>query len=141
MIENFYTNTLKYQVTVLGGGAVGKSALTIRLVTDNFLAEYDATIEDFHKKYIMVDDVPVTLNILDTAGQDEYKSMQDQWIREGAGFLLVYSITDASSFQKMADFREKVIRSKNSLHKVNVVCVCMCVRAREGAMLYYICCM
>jgi GTPase SAR1 family protein len=29
---------------VLGGGGVGKSALTIRLVTDNFLEEYDPTI-------------------------------------------------------------------------------------------------
>lgn len=29
---------------VLGGGGVGKSALTIRLVTNNFMAEYDPTI-------------------------------------------------------------------------------------------------
>lgn len=29
---------------VLGSGGVGKSALTIRLVTDNFLEDYDPTI-------------------------------------------------------------------------------------------------
>ena len=37
---------------VLGGGGVGKSALTIRLVTDNFLSEYDPTIEDSYRKQV-----------------------------------------------------------------------------------------
>jgi GTPase KRas protein len=35
---------VQYKLVVLGGGGVGKSALTIRLVTDNFLADYDPTI-------------------------------------------------------------------------------------------------
>lgn len=34
-----------FKIVILGGGAVGKSALTIRLITDNFLEEYDPTIE------------------------------------------------------------------------------------------------
>ena len=38
------SNKLEHKLVVLGGGAVGKSALTIRLVTDNFLEEYDPTI-------------------------------------------------------------------------------------------------
>ena len=38
------SNELEYKIVVLGAGGVGKSALTIRLVTDNFLEEYDPTI-------------------------------------------------------------------------------------------------
>ncbi len=38
-------DTQEYKIVVLGGGGVGKSALTIRLVTNNFLEEYDPTIE------------------------------------------------------------------------------------------------
>jgi GTPase SAR1 family protein len=34
----------EYKIVVLGAGSVGKSALTIRLVTDNFLSDYDPTI-------------------------------------------------------------------------------------------------
>ena len=41
----FDVDTHEYKVVVLGAGGVGKSALTIRLVTDNFLEEYDPTIE------------------------------------------------------------------------------------------------
>ena len=55
------------KIVVLDGGGIDKSALTICLATDNFLDEYDPTMEDF-----------VTLDILDTAGQEEFSSMQDQ---------------------------------------------------------------
>eukprot|EP00968_Pinguiococcus_pyrenoidosus_P011283 scaffold903_cov262-Pinguiococcus_pyrenoidosus.AAC.18 len=76
-----------YKLVVLGGGGVGKSALTIRLITDNFLEEYDPTIEDSYRKTMKIDGIEAVLDILDTAGQEEYSSMQDQWIREGALLL------------------------------------------------------
>lgn len=75
----------EYKMVVLGSGAVGKSALTIRLVTQNFLEEYDPTIEDNYNKQVVVDGRTAHLDILDTAGQDEYSQMQDQWMREGKG--------------------------------------------------------
>lgn len=75
----------EYKMVVLGSGAVGKSALTIRLVTQNFLEEYDPTIEDNYNKQVVVDGEAAHLDILDTAGQDEYSQMQDQWMREGKG--------------------------------------------------------
>ena len=40
----------EFRLVVLGSGGVGKSALTIRLITDNFLEEYDPTIEDSYRK-------------------------------------------------------------------------------------------
>ena len=79
----------EYKMVVLGSGAVGKSALTIRLVTQNFLEEYDPTIEDNYNKTINVDSIPAHLDILDTAGQDEYSQMQDQWMREGKGWIFI----------------------------------------------------
>jgi len=82
----------EYKLVVLGGGGVGKSALTIRLVTDNFLDEYDPTIEDSYRKNVTIDNDPAMLDILDTAGQEEFSSMQDQWMRDGQGFILVYNI-------------------------------------------------
>ena len=53
---------------MLGGGGVGKSALTIRLVTDNFLDEYDPTIEDSYRKNVMIDD---TVSFLGMAWREE----------------------------------------------------------------------
>merc|ERR1719150_2051499 len=106
-------NAPEYKIVVLGGGGVGKSALTIRLVTDNFLDEYDPTIEDSYRKQVQIDNEPALLDILDTAGQEEFASMQDQWMREGKGFLLVYSINQYSSFDELGILRDKILRAKD----------------------------
>lgn len=107
------TSTGEYRIVVLGGGGVGKSALTIRLVTDNFLDEYDPTIEDSYRKQVEIDGLPALLDILDTAGQEEFASMQDQWMREGKGFLLVYNINEKHSFEDLQILREKILRAKD----------------------------
>jgi len=103
----------EYKIVVLGGGGVGKSALTIRLVTDNFLDEYDPTIEDSYRKQVDIDNQTVLLDILDTAGQEEFASMQDQWIREGQGFLLVFSVCNQATFDEIEEFHRKILRVKD----------------------------
>ncbi|GMI46501.1 hypothetical protein TrCOL_g10358 [Triparma columacea] len=112
----------EYKLVILGGGGVGKSALVIRLVTDNFMEEYDPTIEDSYRKQVTIDEEMAILDILDTAGQDEYSSMQDQWMREGKGYLLVYSIADRASFEEISVFKEKILRAKEA-DKVPMVLV------------------
>merc|ERR1719410_510451 len=110
----------EYKIVVLGGGGVGKSALTIRLVTDNFLDEYDPTIEDSYRKQVQIDNEPALLDILDTAGQEEFSSMQDQWMREGKGFLLVYSITSTQTFDEVCMLRDKILRTKDDENGNNI---------------------
>jgi len=110
----------EYKLVVLGAGGVGKSALTIRLVTDNFLDEYDPTIEDSYRKSVMIDDQSALLDILDTAGQEEFSSMQDQWMRDGKGFLLVYNITSKSTFDEVSILHDKILRTKDA-DKVPIV--------------------
>eukprot|EP00164_Ancoracysta_twista_P001077 GFYU01001408.1.p1 GENE.GFYU01001408.1~~GFYU01001408.1.p1 ORF type:complete len:187 (-),score=74.12 GFYU01001408.1:576-1136(-) len=104
----------EYKLVVLGGGGVGKSALTIRLVTNNFLEEYDPTIEDSYRKQAVIDEKTALLDILDTAGQEEYNTMQDQWIRDGKGFLLVYSIASRQTFDEVQSFHQKILQVKDS---------------------------
>lgn len=45
----------EYKITVLGSGGVGKSALTIRLITGTYEANYDPTIEDSYRKQVTID--------------------------------------------------------------------------------------
>jgi len=112
----------EYKLVVLGGGGVGKSALTIRLVTDNFLDEYDPTIEDSYRKQVMIDEEMALLDILDTAGQEEFSSMQDQWMRDGKGFLLVYNIISKDTFDEVTVLYDKILRTKDA-DKVPLVLV------------------
>jgi GTPase KRas protein len=54
------------------------------------------------------------LEVLDTAGQEEYTALRDQWIRDGEGFVLVYSITSRSSFTRIQRFYSQIQRVKDS---------------------------
>ena len=54
-------------------GGVGKSALTIQLIQNHFVDEYDPTIEDSYRKQVVIDGETCLLDILDTAGQEEYR--------------------------------------------------------------------
>lgn len=56
------------------------------------------------------------LEVLDTAGQEEYTALRDQWIRDGEGFILVYSITSRNSFTRIQKFHNQVQRVKESGH-------------------------
>jgi len=103
----------EYKLVIVGGGGVGKSALTIQLIQNHFVDEYDPTIEDSYRKQVTIDDETCLLDILDTAGQEEYSAMRDQYMRTGQGFLCVYSITSRSSFDEIASFREQILRVKD----------------------------
>ena len=54
------------------------------------------------------------LEVLDTAGQEEYTALRDQWIRDGEGFVLVYSISSRSSFTRIPRFHSQILRVKES---------------------------
>jgi len=105
----------------MGCGGVGKSAITLQLMQNRFIEGHDPTIEDSYQKYINVDGKPCRLDILDTAGQEEFKTMRPQYMRQGQGYILVYSVTDKASFEKTREFYDEVSRAKGG--KENVVLV------------------
>ncbi|KAG2374359.1 hypothetical protein C9374_010929 [Naegleria lovaniensis] len=107
-------STSECKLAVVGGGGVGKSALTIRFVQpDTFAEEYDPTIEDSYIKQVTIDSVTYFLEILDTAGQEEYQALRDDYMRKGHGFLLVFSIIERSTFDELNKFRDQILRVKD----------------------------
>lgn len=112
----------EYKIVVVGGGGVGKSALTIQLIQNHFIDEYDPTIEDSYRKQVTIDGETSLLDILDTAGQEEYSAMRDQYMKTGQGFLLVFSLTARSTFEEVNDLHNKILQAKDS-DKVPLVLV------------------
>ncbi|XP_066936918.1 ras-like protein RAS2 [Clytia hemisphaerica] len=103
----------QYKLVVVGGGGVGKSALTIQFIQSHFVQDYDPTIEDSYRKQCVIDDRVAHLDILDTAGQEEFSAMREQYMRTGEGFLLVFSVTDKSSFDEIPRFHTQILRVKD----------------------------
>ncbi|KAK6367519.1 RAS2 protein [Lithohypha guttulata] len=110
-----------YRLVVLGDGGVGKTALTIQLCLNHFVETYDPTIEDSYRKQVVIDAQACMLEVLDTAGQEEYTALRDQWIRDGEGFVLVYSITSRNSYDRIRKFFNQVQRVKESHHPASPI--------------------
>ncbi|XP_072348501.1 ras-related protein R-Ras2-like [Scyliorhinus torazame] len=103
----------KFKLVVVGGGGVGKSALTIQFIQSYFVSDYDPTIEDSYTKQCVIDDRTARLDILDTAGQEEFGAMREQYMRSGEGFLLVFAINDRGSFDEISKFHRQILRVKD----------------------------
>ena len=63
---------------------------------------------------MVIDGETCLLDILDTAGQEEYSAMRDQYMRTGEGFLLVFAVNNAKSFDDISSYREQIKRVKDA---------------------------
>jgi len=113
----------EYRFVVVGSGGVGKSAVTVRFIQGNFVEKYDPTIEDSYIKQVEVDGVACVLDIMDTAGQEEYRALRDSYMKNGQGFVLVYSVTSPTSFDHAQKIQKQIIRIKEDTPDIPIMLV------------------
>lgn len=77
---------------------------------NEFPETYDPTIEESYRKQMRVDQQLCVVDILDTAGQEEYTSMREYYMKSGEAFILVYSVTSRQSFKEVSAFHAQVLR-------------------------------
>jgi Ras-related protein M-Ras len=78
-----------------------------------FVEDYDPTIEDSYIQHVEVDRQVCVLDVLDTAGQEEFSALREQYMRKGDGFLIVYSVIDPNSFKNTRQFYNQILRVKD----------------------------
>ncbi|KAJ2984901.1 hypothetical protein NUW58_g5819 [Xylaria curta] len=93
-----------------------------QFVHNEWIESYDPTIEDSYRTQMTIDQRQVMLEILDTAGTDQFVAMRDLYMKTGQGFLLVFSITSAASLNEIAGLREEIIRIKDDETVPIVIC-------------------
>lgn len=104
----------RFKIVMLGDGAVGKTALTLRFTEDHFDVDYKRTIgSDFAVKRVAVPDLDanVTLQIWDLAGQPRFESVRQSFYRGARGGLLVYDVTRRRTFINLDRWIEEAYQS------------------------------
>ncbi|XP_078000560.1 ras-related and estrogen-regulated growth inhibitor-like [Glandiceps talaboti] len=101
------------RIVVLGASGVGKTALTVRFLTRRFIGEYHPTLESTYQYQTTVDNEDVSMEIMDTAGfvSSIFRDGQTSWAE---AFLLVYSITDKTSFDHIERLWSEIKTQKPS---------------------------
>lgn len=105
-----------------GGISAHCFELLIQLDLMHWLMVTLYSIEESYRKQLVVDKEASFLNILDTAGQEEFSAMRDQHILTQEGFLLVYNVVDANSFKEIQAIHEQILRAREA-EKVPIVLV------------------
>ncbi|KZO91363.1 ras-domain-containing protein [Calocera viscosa TUFC12733] len=98
------------RICVLGSRQVGKSALVVQYVEHHFLSKYYPTIESTFHASLAHRSQPYTLEIVDTAGQDEYSVLASRYAIGVHGFVLVYSVASRPSFEMIRGLHDKIMQ-------------------------------
>lgn len=100
----------EFKVVVVGDEKVGKTSLIIRYTENRFSESYKQTIgSDIAIKYVHQEDKDVNLVLWDIGGQEQYKIMHKYYLQGAQAAILVYSITDRSSFENIPPWHNSVL--------------------------------
>ncbi|XP_028418753.1 ras-like protein RAS2 [Dendronephthya gigantea] len=97
------------------------STLLVRFLTGRYIVDYDPTIEDTYRKIYVCNDEPESIDILDTATTGNVKSeLRKDFLKYGDAFIIVYSVTDRSSFDMVPVFRQEILDAREMKDKPHV---------------------
>ncbi|KAJ3705499.1 hypothetical protein LUZ61_009204 [Rhynchospora tenuis] len=110
------------KLLLIGDSGVGKSCLLLRFSDDTFTTSFITTIGiDFKIRTVELDGKRVKLQIWDTAGQERFRTITTAYYRGAMGILLVYDVTDESSFNNIRNWIKNIEQhASNNVNKILV---------------------
>ncbi|XP_064537132.1 ras-related protein Rap-2b [Drosophila montana] len=102
----------RHKIVVMGAAKVGKTSIITQFLYNTFTTKYKRTIEEMHQGNFSIAGVSLTLDILDTAGSYEFPAMRALSISSADAFILVYDVTDASTFEEVRAIRDQIHETK-----------------------------
>ncbi|KAL5255912.1 hypothetical protein ACHWQZ_G011210 [Mnemiopsis leidyi] len=109
------------KLLLVGDSGVGKSCLMVRYSDDLYSGTYISTIGvDFKVKTVMHDGCTIKLMIWDTAGQEKFRSMTASYYRDAHGVMVVYDVTDPTSFSHVQTWLTEIDSTCQDIVKILV---------------------
>ncbi|VEN64075.1 unnamed protein product [Callosobruchus maculatus] len=115
------TGAVRHKIVVMGAAKVGKSSIISQFLYGVFSSKYKRTVEEMHHGDFNVAGVRLTLDILDTSGAYEFPAMRALSIQSADAFVLVYDVTDVSTFEEMRAIRDQIHETKGTTNVPIVV--------------------
>lgn len=120
MAQKAFDFMTAYKIGIFGNGGVGKTCITMQFVRKEFTDGYIPTIEDEEAKTINIDNQTIKLDIIDTAGQDDFAEMRHRYIQIVDGFVFVYSLEEPKSIEQIREMYNDTVASTG---KKNIICI------------------
>ncbi|MFX1236974.1 MAG: Rab family GTPase [Promethearchaeota archaeon] len=103
------THDYTFKIMMLGDASVGKTSLTIRYISGNFLEDLKLTIGvDFYSKIIKFMEKSVKLQIWDFGGEKRFRFLLSQYCKGANGAFFLYDTTNKQSLEHLSDWTQIV---------------------------------
>jgi len=111
------------RLVILGTTEVGKTSILSQFLHQKFEERYKPTIDDFYSRTFLMENTKIKVDFLDTSGDDEFPVMRHLSISSSDGFILVYSVTSASSLDTVKTRLQEMVRLKEKCEEVPILIV------------------
>ena len=112
-------NKVKHDIKIitLGDSRVGKTSLIIKYIDNKFTGNFVTTMgfDIKNKQLTLKDGTEAKLMLFDTAGQERFRSLAENYIKKANGILLVYDISERVSFQNTENWMESIKQNSNGV--------------------------
>lgn len=111
-----------YKVVMVGSTFVGKTTIVVQEACNIFSTDYIATVgSQFQNVQIEVENERISLNIWDTAGQEQYRSLAPMYYRSAHMAIIVYSITEPKTFEDAKQWYNEIRNNCDEMPKIYFV--------------------
>ena len=96
-----------FRLIIIGDAGVGKSCMILRFTEDKFHRDKGSTVGvEYSVKDVEIEDIKIRLQLWDTAGQEQFKSITRSYYRSAAGAIIVFDLTSLESFENVKKWVE-----------------------------------
>ena len=127
--EHAKEGSIEYKLILLGDTSVGKTCLFKKLTFGVFKEKNVSTIGidrrtfsincDLEEKDGKINNKTILINLIDTAGQERYKSLSKAYYKSSDAAIILYDITEKNSFNNINNWIESIKSSVNSNNENN----------------------
>ena len=106
-----------FSIITLGESGVGKTSILKRFVYDRFDEENISTIgiNFAFKEIALKNNTKIKIRVIDTAGQEKYRSLSKSYFKNAEAVLYVFSLDKEGSLEKIKEWIKLFKENNNSL--------------------------
>jgi len=110
------------KIMILGNTSVGKTSFIIKYTENTFQEVYLSTIGiDYKIKKLTYNEQKYNLYIYDTTGEERFRSLSFNLIKFTEGVILMYDITNKSSFKSIPEWIESALEHKGENYPIIII--------------------
>lgn len=110
-----------YKIITLGDTFAGKSCIVNRFVQNEFENLSNTIGVDFFAKEFTMNDTTIKLQIYDTSGQEQFKSITSNYYKRADGILFVFDLTREETFKNIQFWIREMKEQSDDFTKVGMV--------------------